>query len=272
MQQEPNPAQSHDPERQPEDASRGSRGGKSWSAAILTSCAILALPVGYLVEYYGSPGRTTGSTSFSGPPRDVASLKQDARIDPALEQRLNLSLAYIQANQPDRAILVLDGVIAESRGNAAAWNNRCVAEIMQKSYDSAMADCREALRIAPDFQLAKNNLKWAEDQSRKESSLNDRNKGKVRSSSPNANDYLVQGLNFLHAGQYDRAIDAWQHTLTIDPGSALAANNIGTAYMFKKEPAKALSWFEKALSFDPTLQIAKNNLEWAQSEIAKQSK
>ena len=82
----------------------------------------------------------------------------------------------------------------------------------------------------------------------------------------------VDSAPVLHAGEYDQAIQAWQRTLKIDPKSALAANNIGTAYMFKNEPATAISWFGKALALDPTLQIAKNNSAWARSEIAKQSK
>ena len=152
--------------QQPNKASTESRGRQSRAAAILTACVILALPIVYLVEYYGHSGQiSASSTPATAPAQDLASLEQTVRNSPTIDKRLSLSFAYIQANQPDRAIPILNAIIAENRNNAEAWNNRCVANIMQKSYDAAIEDCRNALRIMPNFQLAQNNMKWAEDES-----------------------------------------------------------------------------------------------------------
>jgi tetratricopeptide (TPR) repeat protein len=138
-------------------------------------------------------------------------------------------------------------------------------------YNIALEDCNHAIRIAPDFQLARNNLKWAQDDNQKAIvAINAQEQ--IAPATRDANSYLAEGLNFLHIGNYDQAIKAWQRALDLNPRNALAANNIGIAYMFKKEPGLAIAWFEKAIVFDPALQIAKNNLAWAEDEQAKSAK
>jgi len=81
--------------------------------------------------------------------------------------------------------------------------------------------------------------------------------------------YINQGLSLLHLGENDQAIAAWQRALDLDAHNAVAANNIGTAYMLKQQPLTAIPWFEKAIAMDPSLQLAKNNLAWAHNELAK---
>jgi tetratricopeptide (TPR) repeat protein len=80
---------------------------------------------------------------------------------------------------------------------------------------------------------------------------------------------MNEGMNNLHLGNYDQAIQAWRRALDLSPENAVAANNIGSAYMAMEQPSAALPWFEKAIALDPNLQIAKNNLVWAKSEQAK---
>ena len=127
---------------------------------------------------------------------------------------------------------------------------------------------RSGVGIDPHFQLAANNLKWALEEQKKEeeqrlAAASPTNPAETTPPSQASAIYLAQGLRQLNAGEYDAAIDSWQRILVLDPSNALAANNIGTAYMFKKEPATALTWFQKAVKWDPSLQIARNNIAWA---------
>jgi tetratricopeptide (TPR) repeat protein len=46
-------------------------------------------------------------------------------------------------------------------GYAEAYNNIAACEIELKHYDAAIAAAQEAIRLKPDFQLARNNLAWA---------------------------------------------------------------------------------------------------------------
>jgi tetratricopeptide (TPR) repeat protein len=205
------------------------------------------------------------------PLQTVASLEELVRTSPNDENRINLSLAYIRENQAGRAIPVLDAVVAGNSNNALAWNNLCVANTMQMAYNDAIEECNRALRIAPDFQLARNNLKWAEDEKQK-AVVAITAQEQTPPGSRDAASYLAEGLDNLHIGSYDQAIKAWQRTLSLDPKNASATNNIGIAYMFKRQPAVAIPWFEKAISLDPSMQLAKNNLAWAKDEEAKTSK
>jgi Tfp pilus assembly protein PilF len=198
---------------------------------------------------------------------DIASLEGRARTAPTVDNRLNLSVGYINAKAPERAVPILLSVIAEDKNNATAWNNLCVAHNLEKDYKNGVTACRQALDIDPHFQLAANNLKWAMDEQKKDeqrlAAASPTSPAEATPPSQASAIYLAQGLRQLHSGDYDAAIDSWQRILVLDPSNALAANNIGTAYMFKKEPATALMWFQKAVKSDPSLQIARNNIAWA---------
>jgi tetratricopeptide (TPR) repeat protein len=198
----------------------------------------------------------------------TAGSPQPAATHSSADRQINLSLGYIRANQPGRALPLLDEVLAAQPNNAIAWNNRCVAHTMLMSYNLGIEDCKQALHIDPEFQLAKNNLKWSQDEFAKtQSAIAEQEQ--TPPTARNAAFYLAEGLNFMHMGGYDQAIRAWQRTLALDLRNALAANNIGSAYMAKGDSKTALAWFSKALALNPHLEIARNNVTWARSEIHK---
>lgn len=242
------------------------------AVAFFTACAILALPAGYLVWHstVSHPVSANAITQAAASP-SIASLEALVHSSPTADNRINLSLAYINGNQSNRAIPLLEGVVAQDGNNFLAWNNLCVANTLQMAYNVAIDDCNHAISAAPNYQLARSNLKWAEDEQRKMIATLAAEE-QTAPASRDAAFFLTEGLNYLHVGSYDKAIDAWQNTLERDPRNAAAANNIGTAYMLKKQAANAASWFGKALSMDPSMQLAKNNLAWAQDEQSKAAK
>jgi Tfp pilus assembly protein PilF len=75
--------------------------------------------------------------------------------------KINLSLAYINGGASERSIPLLLSVVALDSRNIVAWNNLCVANTLQRSYDLAIRACQNAIALEPNFQLAKNNLAWA---------------------------------------------------------------------------------------------------------------
>jgi len=58
--------------------------------------------------------------------------------------RMDLSVAYINANQPGRAIPLLQAAVATDPYNAAEWNNLCLANAMQKDYRTAIEEVGKA--------------------------------------------------------------------------------------------------------------------------------
>jgi len=224
---------------------------------------LLAVPLIYLGVRTFSRQTGGSSASVEAAQTDLASLESQVQTSPTSSNRISLSLAYISGGQPGRAIPVLSAVVAEDKTNAVAWNDLCVALTLQKEYATAIDECNHALTISPDFQLARNNLKWASDEKAKVLVAN--TSAEQTAAVHDGAFYLAEGLNDLHAGDYDQAIVAWREMLKLEPKSAVAANNIGTAYMMKKHPDEAAAWFNKAIEFDPSMQLAKNNLAWAQS-------
>jgi len=246
-----------------EDAAAAPAGGlpRKTRAAILMAAGLIVLPVLYFLV---SRVATVHSAPQQPAANDIATLEARVQASHTIDDRINLSLAYINSGQSARAMPLLLSVAAEDHNNILAWNDLCVANTLLKSYDTAIDNCKKAIDIDPTYTLARNNLKWA--QGEKNKSLG------IVSGAPGAHDasfYLDDGLKQLNLGFYDQAIASWQHTLELDPGSAIAVNNIGTAYMMKKQTGEAIVWFNKAIAMDPTLQLAKNNLAWAVSEEKK---
>lgn len=243
------------------------------ATAIVGMVVILVLPFVYLVlhrSHSGTVGASEQQPSAASAP-DVATLEAAAKSNPTPANQINLSQAYINANKPGRAVPVLQMALATDPKNEIAWNNLCVAHTLLQDYMPAMDACNHALQIDPNYQLAKNNLKWTQDEKQKTVealAAEEQTAPTDRSSSF----YLAEGLTLLHLGDYDQAIKAWQLSLQRDPNNSLAANNIGTAYMMKQQPAMAVTWFQKAIALDPTLQLAKNNLAWANGELNKPAK
>lgn len=135
--------------------------------ALVLAAVLLVLPVIYLMV---SHEKTTPVQSAPGQAdaTSISSLEALVQNTPTINNRINLSLAYINSGAPARAIPVLLAVVSEDKTNTVAWNNLCAANNMLKDYKDAIAACTEALRIDPNFQLAANNLKWAIDQQQKE--------------------------------------------------------------------------------------------------------
>jgi len=242
----------------------------SWKSerlrALTVAAILLAWPAYYLTSYYLFPNRIQVVTQE---PHPVAKSVLTNPKSESIATRIDQALRLIQANQPGKAIPLLESVVASDPRNAVAWNNLCAANTMLMSYNIAIQDCTKALAIQPDFQLARNNLAWAQGEVRKTQKI----LASQEQTAPAQRDsafYLEEGLNFLHLGDYDQAIAAWRRVPPHDAQGGLAANNIGTAYMFQHDPQQALDWFRKALQLNPAPKLAQNNIAWATEEIAKQ--
>jgi len=234
--------------------------------ALAVAAVLLAWPAYYLTSYYLFPDAAQASTQE---PRSATKGASPNPVSESIAPRIDQALRLIQANQPGKAVPLLEEVVASDPRNAIAWNNLCAANTMLMSYNIAIQDCAKALAIQPDFQLARNNLAWAQGEVRKTQKI----LADQEQTAPAKRDsafYLEEGLNFLHLGDYAQAIAAWRRVPLQNAPGALAANNIGTAYMFQHDPQRALDWFRKALQLNPTLILAQNNIAWATEEIAKQ--
>jgi tetratricopeptide (TPR) repeat protein len=249
----------------PQEQTEASRRPMSRSA-IVAVCILLALPVASVLlhQRMARPVQAGGTRVQATVAIDIPALETAVKADPSEANKINLSLGYIQSGQPVRAVSLLEAMTAANPKDAMAWNNLCVAHTLLQEYAEGIASCNQAVSAKPDFQLAKNNLAWV---------TGERDKTvkaitQLETTGPGQRDaafYLTEGMDYLHLGNYREATQAWTRMLEIDPKSAVAANNIGLAKMMEKQPAAAIPWFQKAIALDPTMQVAKHNLAWADS-------
>ena len=77
---------------------------------------------------------------------------------------------------------------------------------------------------------------------------------------PTSDNYINLSLLYYKNGNYQKCIEACEKALNLEPNSALAYNNICSAYNALEEWDKAAAACNKAIKINPDYQVAKNNL------------
>ncbi|MFN7013046.1 MAG: tetratricopeptide repeat protein [Bacteroidia bacterium] len=103
------------------------------------------------------------------PLNTLEDFEKNARENPTYNNLIDLSVAYINNQMPEKSIEHLYKAIELNSNNAVAYNNLCVAFTLMKEYDKAIEAGTKAIELDPNFQLAKNNLAWAMDEKVKSS-------------------------------------------------------------------------------------------------------
>jgi tetratricopeptide (TPR) repeat protein len=122
-------------------------------------------------------------------------------------------------------------------------------------WDLAIENERQALRVNPNLNLARNNL-----------DLYIREKagqGVKSPANPTAEDWLNASLADCRAGQYEKSIQDARSALHLRPDYPEAYNNLAAAYDSMGHWDEAISAAKTALRLKPDFQLAKNNLAWA---------
>jgi tetratricopeptide (TPR) repeat protein len=81
-----------------------------------------------------------------------------------------------------------------------------------------------------------------------------------------ANAWDALGLAYEKSGEFEKAIETYEHALRIDPEFVEAWTNIGNAYDKSGQPAKAIEAYQHALRIDPEHASAWYNLGSVYSE------
>ena len=129
--------------------------------------------------------------------------------------------------------------------------------------DDAIANAREALRLEPDFELARNNLKLALDRKAKgvaPQNMLARNGSPQDPSVPTAAGFLNSSLANYRASRMQECINDARQALKLQPGLAIAYNNIAACSNDLGRPDDAIAAATEALRLQPDFQLARNNL------------
>ncbi len=150
-----------------------------------------------------------------------------------------------------------------------AWNLLSVCYLNLGLYDAAIAAADEAVRIEPDFQLAKNNRALA--QQRKATGApptappppTQANNAPPAAPQPPANSVdalLNSSVQNYRAGHMQACIDDARAALKLNPNLAVAYNNVAACSNDLGRPDDAIRAASEALRLQPDFQLARNNL------------
>jgi protein O-mannosyl-transferase len=169
---------------------------------------------------------------------------------------INLSLAQYQHAEYAEAIASARRALQLDPNSVGAYTNIGAAYGALRQWDEAIRNEHEALRLRPDFQLAKNNLAWYEQASKGPSAT-------VAVAKSSVDGLIEESLRLNLAGEYPQSIAAARRALALDPRSAEAWNNIAADNEAMRRWDEAIAAAREAIALKPDLQIAKNNLAWS---------
>ena len=198
---------------------------------------------------------------------EIATLENQVKTNPDYNNLVNLSVAYINNNEPARATPYLEQALKLVPNSAIVFNNLGVVNIMTRNFQQAIDFCSKALVVDNNFELAKNNLKWAMNEITKTKTMVEAMEKKP-ANERDTNYYIQLGIHYLSLGNYDKSILAWQEGLKKDSKNTVFFNNIGTALIMKKQYDEAILQFNEVLKLEPASQLASNNIKWAMAEKA----
>lgn len=130
---------------------------------------LLIIPLEYLFIFKNDIKKDTPEATSDNiqPLKTIEYFEKNARENPTYNNLIDLSVAYINNQMPEKSIEHLNKAIELNPTSAVAFNNKCVAYTLMKEYDKAIEAGAKAVELDPNFQLAKNNLKWAMDEKAK---------------------------------------------------------------------------------------------------------
>ncbi len=149
---------------------------KNYFQMIMIGVLIL-IPVVFLIVWFftgkdepetGQQNTTTQTTQVTvTPEQHLVNALKVTKTDSSEAALADLGLAYINNEMYNESIETLKKVISLNPKNSIALNNLGVAYGCIKDWDNGIKFCQLSLKQDPNFQLAKNNLKWMQDEKQK---------------------------------------------------------------------------------------------------------
>jgi tetratricopeptide (TPR) repeat protein len=125
-----------------------------------------------------------------------------------------LGVEMLQKGNYTQAVIQFTEAIDIKNDYAAAYSNRCLANLHLKDYQNAVIDCNQAINLAPE----------------------------------NVEAHINRGIAYYRQGNYTAAIDDNNHVITHNPNEFRAYYNRGVAYSALENYSEAITNYQRALS------------------------
>lgn len=213
-----------------------------------------------LMRLYAATGDLAHASEVAAGTLRISPGDREARqflVNPPVQNAdywISASLRQYQAGHYQESVNAAREALKLKPDSFEAYNNIGAAYGAMQMYDLAIQNLREALRINPAFQLARNNLAL----------YNGEKQHAVPPST--AEDFLNASLRYHQAGRYNESIAAARAALRLRPAYAEAYNNLAAAYEALGKWDDAIAAATEAVRIKPDFELAKNNLAWARQQ------
>lgn len=231
--------------------------------AIAIVAALVILPLIYI---FTSGPATPDAPVMSEADMKIAEMEKTVAANPTYDNYLNLSAMYINNGRYSQSLDPLNKALSQVPNSVVAYSNMGYAYAMMGYWGEAKGFLDKAIKIDSTFQLAKNNSAWVKGEITKRlESI--KVIQKKTSDSITTTDYVNMGLTYASIGMYDKCTEMYEKSIEKDKNNEIAYNNLGMQLVNRDNKA-AIKMFEKAIEINPSAQLYKNNLAWAQSLLA----
>ena len=141
-----------------------------------------------------------------------------------------------------------------------AWNNLGHCKNTIGDYIGAIAAFKRVLQLNPNYQLAINNLA---DATNKLEIANGRDPKFTREQE---GELINKSLEAYQKQDYAMVITYCHEIIAHNPNNCIALNNMGAAYNALQQFDKAFDALQKSLKINPNFELAKNNLKDVESK------
>ncbi|MEQ1665032.1 MAG: tetratricopeptide repeat protein [Bdellovibrionales bacterium] len=231
----------------------------------------------FIISCTPNSNNSNNSSPNQAPKTTLSLLQEKIKTAPSYENFISLGIEYSAINNNLAAISSYETARNINPKAPLAWNNLCAEYNKQNKFAIAQKNCKKAIELEPQFQLAKNNLKFATDSLEKTKKFLAQKKSEITSKKNMALAELVDlGLGFYNIDEFKTAADLWLKIKKNEPNDvgnnffAMAQNNLATVYILLKDFSKAEKHLEQALEIQPKNQLFLNNKKWL-SDSRKQT-
>jgi len=171
-----------------------------------------------------------------------------------------------QWGHDDAAIPLLQQAVKEYPSYLDAWN--LLLSIYLAHHDSRMGEAtRKVNSLFPgDDNIVRFCKIYASDSTQFSGNANNEVVKQLNTQAPTEAVYIQLSLVYFKNGEFEKCIDACKKAITLNPNSAIAYNNICSAYNNLHKWDEAIEAGNMALKLQPDFTLAKNNLNFAISQ------
>lgn len=182
-------------------------------------------------------------------PRDVFALKMRGA-------------AWLQKQQPDKAISDFNASLALKANDPEAYNNRGIGWKDKQQYEKAIADYSEAIRINARVPVYHFNRGTARRLIKEYDPAIQDFSATIRLEPRYAAAFCERGICYVLKKEYDQALEDYDASIRLDPRYAPAYRERGLVWRYKKDYAKALADYDQAVKVAPKYSAVMADQAW----------